>query len=82
MSTNSADNNNSQTSRPTHVMFVDNVEDFKGDFLKPLFYTSLKDASDEADKIIKENPLAKCGIYQLRVDLKGEVNVIREDFSN
>lgn len=66
------------TSRHTHVMFVENDEEYKG----PSFYHSLKEASDKAEAIIKNNPKATAGIYQLRVDLKGEINIIRDDFSN
>lgn len=64
--------------RHTHVMFVEGDEKYPA----PLFFHSLKEASDKGDAIIKENPTATAGIYQLRVDMKGEVNIIREDFGN
>lgn len=64
--------------RPTHVMFVEGDQKYDA----PVFFHSLKEASDIADEIIKSNPKATCGIYQLRADLKGEVNIIREDYSN
>lgn len=70
--------NDKQPDRPTHVLFVENADGYD----KPIFYHSLKEASDEADKIIKKTPTATCGIYQLRADLKGEVKIIREDYSN
>jgi hypothetical protein len=69
---------NTDASRKTHVMFVENDPEYK----EPKFYESLKEASDEAAEIIKKNPKATCGIYQLRADLKGEVNIIRMDFGN
>lgn len=72
--------NNEKPSRKTHCMFVENAPEPQ--YEKPLLYDSLKEASDEADIIIKKYPEATCGIYQLRADLKGEVKIIREDYTS
>ena len=68
---------NKEGVRHSHVMFVENATGYD----KPLFYTSLADASTEADVIIKKEPKATCGIYQLRADLRGEITIIRQDFN-
>lgn len=73
-----ADKENKTPTRHTHVMFVENVEGKTN----PEFYNSLKEASTQAEEIIKKYPSATIGIYQLRADLKGEVKVIREDFTS
>lgn len=74
------ENINTPKGRATHVMFVEN--DDRNEYKKPLFFHSLKEASDEAEKLIKSNPEATAGIYQLRADLRGEIKIIREDFGN
>lgn len=43
---------------------------------------SVKEATDKGTEIIMANPKATCGIYQLRTDMKGEIKIQREDFSN
>lgn len=80
MSSTTGENTNTEKGRHTHVMFVEN--DSRDEYQKPLFFYSLKEASDEAEKLIKTNPEATAGIYQLRADLRGEIKIIREDFGN
>ena len=71
------DNNNNKNL--THVMFVTNVAE---GYDKPIFYESLKDASDEGTEIIKANIGARCAIYQLRTDMSSEIKITREDFNS
>jgi hypothetical protein len=61
----------------THVIFVKNDERYK----EPIFKTSLKDATDAGDAIIKANPQAECYVFQIRTTLTGHIHIERKDFN-
>ncbi len=63
----------------THLMIVDHPEPL---YTGPLYFTSLKDAADKADEIIKEHPAAECDIYQIRTRLRGKVEIMRQDYNS
>lgn len=65
------------TADHTHVIFVQNDESYP----LPLFATNLKQANDEGKKIITQNPSAACMVFQIRITLRGEINIIEQHFN-
>lgn len=62
----------------THLMIVKHSPD-KVD--EPAYFSSLKEATDTGEAIIKENPEAECDVYQIRIKLKGKIEIISEHFN-
>lgn len=62
----------------THLMIVKHsVEKID----PPAYFSSLKDATDAGEAIIKENPDAECDVYQMRVKLKGKIVIDSTHFN-
>lgn len=63
----------------THIAIIKKTGE---DAQPPVFYCSVKEASDDGEEVIKKFPDAEFDIYQLRTRLRGKVEVIRKDFNS
>jgi hypothetical protein len=62
----------------THLMIVKHSSD---KIEPPVYFSSLKEATDEGESIIRSNPDAECNVYQMRVILKGKIVVDSTHFN-
>ncbi len=61
----------------THLMVVRTA----GQAASPKYFNDLKAATDSGDEIIKKDPAAECDVYQIKVRMKGSVEVLRKEFN-
>lgn len=60
----------------THLVLTQSHPDIS----KPVMHFGLKEACDWAEEEIKKFPEITCEIFQLRTVLKGQINVLRDDY--
>ncbi len=63
----------------THVMIINLPGE---ETQKPVYYSSLKEACDEGNAIIKKSPDAECDIYQIRTRLRGKVEIMEKHYNS